>query len=611
MAIRIDPYDGSIVIDGYEKGIADNPFDGIADEKNVNIISVPGEASVNFATQAKSITISTTFVVDSSDSGADTIHFAAVGLLEGGMAITFATTPTIGGINGGQTYWLGGISAGNAQLYNKPFLTGANLVDITGASGTGVVSVYNMGKPKYFQVDGANNYWMVDNLGQVWTTAVTAGANNYWVFTGNKSPSFGAYDGNGLLYFEASDGTGYLFLFNNSSIDYTKTATTVIGWNYQWQPQTSPSTPLGYAGTPSSILKTPVGTQNSHEALVSPDGAAYFVDANWIGKWYQTDPNTPFDPLTKATFTYSTFQILPTTDRAQCLAVLGNNIMIGGVLNVIYPWDGFSTKFQYPLFLAENGVYKLHTVNTNTFIFCGNRGRIYVTNGSQAQLYKKIPDHISGTVEPYFTWGGVGSTKNQLYFSALVTANASGNTEYPYYGGIWAIDMDTKAMRLVNKLSYGTYAGYASAFTPIVPGRVNPANPAGTGFYAGWQSALQSATYGVDTTISTPYTGSQTVIESDLIPIGTWQKPRQLSQVEYRLTKPMVSGESVVIKYRLDFSQAWTSLLSDSTVGNFSNSAVCGFDNAQWLQFQITLNSTGTNPSFTRLKEIRVTGIKE
>lgn len=163
----------------------------------------------------------------------------------------------------------------------------------------------------------------------------------------------------------------------------------------------------------------------------------------------------------------------------------------------------------------------------------------------------------------------------------------------------------------MNKLSYGTYAGYATSFIPIIPNQVyNTTNPQGTGFYAGWQSNNTSNPYGLDTTSALPYTNSEAVIETDLIPIGTWQKPRQGSQVEYKLSKPLVSGESVVIKYRLDFSQSWTTLLTDSTAGNFSNSAFCNFDNAQWLQFQAVLNSTNSSPSYTRLREIRITGLK-
>jgi len=84
-----------------------------------------------------------------------------------------------------------------------------------------------------------------------------------------------------------------------------------------------------------------------------------------------------------------------------------------------------------------------------------------------------MPDHLSGTVEPYYTWGGAMSNKNQLYFSLFALNNdSSANTNY---GGVWAIDLDSKygyggftsgILRMVNQLSYGTYAGYATGMIP-------------------------------------------------------------------------------------------------------------------------------------------------
>ena len=38
-----------IVINGFEKGISDDPYRGINDMRGVNIISVPGEASVSYS----------------------------------------------------------------------------------------------------------------------------------------------------------------------------------------------------------------------------------------------------------------------------------------------------------------------------------------------------------------------------------------------------------------------------------------------------------------------------------------------------------------------------------------------------------------------------------
>jgi hypothetical protein len=218
-------------------------------------------------------------------------------------------------------------------------------------------------------------------------------------------------------------------------------------------------------------------------------------------------------------------------------------------------------------------------------------------------LFKKIPDHISGTVEPYFNWGGVAAMKNQIYFSFLVTAN--GGSSNSQYGGIWAIDTETKSLRLTNKLSYGTYAGYATALlaVPIGGTLFSPSNQAGNGLFAGWYNG---STYGIDGASGNPYTGSETTIDFDLIPIGTYQKPKNFTRIEYRLTKPLVSGESITLNYRLNFSDSYTAIGSDSATGSYSNTFACNFRNAQWLQIQAVLNSTNSSPSYVRLREVRL-----
>lgn len=597
MSYRVDPYDNSLVIEGWENGVSDNPYAGISDMRNVNIISIPGEASVNFATSKISSPVITGASVTSSDTGADTITFTGASGLESYMAITFSVVTGITGVSTNTIYWVGSVTATTCQLFTD--YQRASLVNITG-NGTGTFSAITINVPKHFTRDSSGAYWVVDQLGQVWSNTFVTGTNSYWTFTGNKVPTSSATQGNGLVYYQASDGTGYIFLFHNSSIDYTPSANGTIAWVYGWKWNTDGSA-YGYAGTPTATLKSSLGSNNSHEAILSPDNRVYFVDANYVGRFYETAPATPFVPSNTATYTYDQNAILPFNDIGNCITYLGTNVLIGGQRNVVYPWDRFTiNKYNYPILIAENNISKMITVNTNTYIFAGNRGRIYVTNGSNAELYKKIPDHISGTVEPYFTWGGATYNKNQLYFSFSSTNNAG--TALTTYGGVWAIDTDTNALRISNKLSYATYAGLATALTNITG-----SNPSGTGLFIGWNSG--ASTYGIDGGSSAPYTGSQASIDSDLIPIGTFQKPRQFERIEYKLTKPMVSGESVSVYYRTDFSQSYTLIFTDSTTGNFSSSQAINFGNAQWIQFQIVLNSTASTPSYTRLKEIRLTGI--
>jgi hypothetical protein len=246
---------------------------------------------------------------------------------------------------------------------------------------------------------------------------------------------------------------------------------------------------------------------------------------------------------------------------------------------------------------AQPNVPKMLTVNTNAYIFMGNRGRIYVTNGSQAQLYKKIPDFLSGTVEPYFTWGGVGFNKNQMYFGVLGQTNAlSANNNF---GGLWAIDMDSGSLRLVNQLSYGSYAGYCTLFIPLTT-----TGAAGSGFYAGWDN--NASGYGMDVSASTPYTSGQSYVVSDAIPIGNFLNKYTPTNIEFKLSVPLVSGESIQLLSAQNVNGSYTNIGTESTAGVIS--AVFPFTDQQfqWLLIKAVLTSTSSSPSYVRLKEIRI-----
>ena len=599
--------DGTIIINGFEKGISDDPYKGISDMRNINIISVPGEGSVSFATSASNngaaspVAVSGTITNTSATN--DTVTTTAS--LDTRQCIRFSVlSDATKGIALNTDYWVVLTGGTEWELYTKPTLAGASKVDITANSITGTFATVNMAAPVDSVGDNTDTYWMIDSLGQVWTNSYTTTNTNQWVYTGNSGGA-GSWSKPSLAFYAGSDGQGWLFAFRNERIDYTKTTNSLISWTYGWNPPTG-----GFGAT---ILKNTALTQGTHQAITAPDGRVYFCDGQYIGRFYQLDTTTPtaFDPTVPSTYFFDENLLLPLTEYSTCLTYLGTSLMIGGIKNVVYPWDRSSKNITSQILIAESYISDMITINTNAFIMAGNRGRIYYTNGSQAQLYKKVPDHISGTVEPYFQWGGLASTKNQLYFSVKATTNAG--AAISGYGGVWAIDVDTKALRLTNKLSYGTYSGYARVIQSIVP-TLNVTNPGGAGLFIGWDSG--ASTYGIDTSISTPYTGGEATIDSDLIPIGTVLKPTSNATVEFKLSRPLVSGESVKIQYRQIFNDYATGFAditspqgttSFSTVGIYSGAYQgVNFQNSQWLQLRAILTSTATTPSYVRLTEMRI-----
>lgn len=614
MATRIEGDD--IVIDGFESGIAEDPYSGTADARNVNLLTTPKEVSVNFKTtqcaygsftnRGVTLTASTDLVTLTSGN-TSTMRTADCGYF---TTVVGGTGITAGNATAGPFYWCVVQSGTTFKVYSDPLLN--NLVDIT-VDGTANFTVLTPDEGKYdaqsnsivggvAQNDNFSPYF-VDKSGRVWGQDLRVNSlTPTFTYLGNDTSKVGS-TGNGLVAFR-----GYLFLFRATQIDYMNITT--CAWTYNW---------VG------PVVNTIVsGSQIIHQAFNSPlADAVYFCDGNYVNGWTHT-LGTTFDPTNTATFTKAPtsasgayyYLVLPSGDIATNINELGTYTLIGGVKNKIYTWDRVAATFINTLYLPEDYVFSTVVVNTNIFIFSGFRGRIYISNGSQVQLYKKVPDFISGTVEPFYVWKCAGYTRNILYFGFNTDTNLGAPTNYNI-GGLWGIDLDTKSILLVNQLSYGTYAGYPSLFiaNPVqfASGIAGPSQ--GRGFYVCWNSLNNgSGSTGVDYSDgSTPYTNYESYIITEAVPIGTLLIPKTPTQIEFKLSKPLVSGEGVKISYRTDLNASFAPLTTPAgatwevlTVGAISGVTQTNFEKAQWVQLQVFLKSTATTPSYTRLKEVRL-----
>jgi len=158
------------------------------------------------------------------------------------------------------------------------------------------------------------------------------------------------------------------------------------------------------------------------------------------------------------------------------------------------------------------------------------------------------------------------------------------------------------SLRLENQASYATYNG----MSPVLLASQTQ-NAIAPQYWNAWVSSVSSPTYGID------FTGTGTlnpcVIETDLIPTGTLLDKTTFNQIEYKLSAPLIDGETVTMKYRLNSTDAYatcgTEVVETST--GLSGYVPASFEKGQWLQLQISLNPlTSPNGSFVRLKEVIV-----
>ncbi len=307
---------------------------------------------------------------------------------------------------------------------------------------------------------------------------------------------------------------------------------------------------------------------------------------------------------------------MPANEVVQSLVEVGNTIIIGGKSSILYPWNQIDATPSDFIALPEADVKTMVNVNNMAYVFAGNKGNIYVTNGSVASLALKVPDYCAGVpgtpltyIEPVFTWGDADYLRGRVYFSILdQTATKAGNC-----GGIWSfipsqnVDPSQEvgmALRLENQQSYGDYDGYA---TIILPNQVQTVTS--PQYWAAWQDSYSTGTsaFGIDYTGTVPVTTY--VVETDLIPTGTLLAKNTFTQLEYKLSTPLASGDSVQLFWRINATDAWTSAgtTETETANPISGYYSMAFQKTQWVQFRAVSTTSGTTASsFVRLSQIRL-----
>lgn len=506
-----------IVIDGWEEGIAESSTQGIADMRQVNLVSFPGVVQV-------------------------------------GYPITNSTT------SGGT-------------------------LDIPCSRAT------------QFSSGSAVAYFILDAAGQVYRSTSLTGT---WTFLSSSNSTTNSSANDAVAYWK-----GYLFKFRAGSIDYM--AGGAGSWTVGWNPADGTTT-----------ASATITANSNHYAITPINDKLYFGNGNGVGSISEVGT---FDPTNTATYVFAgsptqpnAFQ-LPANDFVQSLAALGAGtsnstitILVGGSQNAIYPFLTSGTSFQTPIFIGDNFIANMVSVNQSVFIFSGatwktgaksGRGRIYITNSVQAQEFFKIPDSITGFNDPYFQWGDAMFHRNSLIFGFDAVTNAGANMIG--MADVWALDLDTKAFRSVSLLV--TNAGYANA-TALIPDQSGNL-VSGYSYIVGYSDGTNGASRNIGRSSTNAGIGTS-VIKTDQIPVGTFFDKYTFNQVEVKLQTPLQSGESVVVSGFSDTSGAG-STITINTVGAISGQGAATFEKSQWISFQ--LSTTGNSQSSgARVKEIRIHG---
>lgn len=319
-----------------------------------------------------------------------------------------------------------------------------------------------------------------------------------------------------------------------------------------------------------------------------------------------------------ATCTFAPLRVnLPFFETAKFLCEIGNTVLIGCAGSVVYPWNQVDVTPSSIINLPEGNVQNMLTVNQIAYIFAGNQGNVYVTDGSLASLVLNLPDYIAGVpgspgtyIESTYTWGDTMYLRGRVYFGVLdQSASKTGNC-----GGIWSFVpaqnlYEGQATGIALRLeAQNTYATYNGATTILIPNQVQDAQQ--PLYWSAWYSSVSAPTYGIDYSTGGTSASFPTVIETDAIPIGTFLLKKTITNLEYKLGAPLDTNATITAKYRTDVTSAWASCNPFIVETNrLSGYAPANFQQVQWVQFQFTLTpitSSASTNTFIRFREIRL-----
>lgn len=595
-----------LVIDGWDKGIADSPYTGITSIKNLNVTFLPGATYVNYKRKPVTLTGATmgTPKFYAQSPGSTPVYY----ILDDKGQVWYS------GGGGGATWSLltgnhtstGNLGQGLAYYKDYLFVFGNNYVDVCG-DGTGVGHITSA----YWSNIGSSGYYLSNHTSVYLTVAPVLGASSItlsstWPYiSGVYSVTMGA----GAQIVQGS------FTFGSATVNIT--------------PVVSITTSITYIDA--NIFVVASDTPN-HMAMVANGDILYFCNGNSIGRISPpTASTTNIFKVSDFTTQYVNFSFIPLrqNDRAIWLAELSTsttNLLIA-VQNYIYTWnEQFSlvatyfpvtTLTQTPI--NENPSRMINILN-NIYIFAGMKGNVYISNGYSVSLFKKLPDSFLGVIDPYWIIGGMMFHRNKLWFGAVVACGTNvsaltaiqGIFSLVLVGGSTQTSLETSgALTFESQNSWGISAPNNSDGTGVlIDLNANPGRAVGSTLSNSGADCYQSAwfngtTGGIDYNDTTPWGNWEPAIETDLVPMGTFLTAQTLSQVEFKLDRPMVSGDQIRLSYRESFTDSYTAI-GTTTTSVLSDIYNSGVNTAQWVQFKVEFKCASSNSSFIPLREIRL-----
>lgn len=290
--------------------------------------------------------------------------------------------------------------------------------------------------------------------------------------------------------------------------------------------------------------------------------------------------------------------VLPSGWRVRCLTTWQGYLAIGcwkgdSVSDydkgIIFFWDGFSTTYNDFIEVPEGAINAMFGSQGTLFIVAGYQGdMLQYTGGAKANKIKRVPKITKGTYietlpkamnmwQALLRWGVAGDSDNT-------------NVERGVYSYGQRDPSDPMSLTYDHPISTGSRAS-----SGVQIGLVFPVDQK---LLVGWKDGTA---YGVDVIdpAGSPYPTA--TIERDIKDYGGVWKEKQAMKIRTDF-KPLLTGESIKLKYKLDRASSWTEGSLVNTAGETEASLDINMGNHKEVQIAADMaTSVSTAPSILEL----------
>ena len=394
------------------------------------------------------------------------------------------------------------------------------------------------------------------------------------------------YNVNDILYIEG--GTGGTAIVTTVSAGGIVTAVTIVepGYNYSTGTKntgTSSATGTGCTIGVTTVANTSATISTVAQGLIAKDDNGYIFYNNIVVRIYPS--GTVQDQAL----------VLPTNLKITSACNFGNYMAIA--CSPLYSFNGVSKVFLWNLYspdvqeVIDWGEGELRVLDNVEGMLVGVTDR-YLNNASGAGRGSMIIQGYSGgspqVLKEVFTSALTGINmpqsktikNNRLFFAAKIKTNDAG-TEYNE--GIWSFGRKNSQYQFALSLDY--------IDENVTTSGIQSFGVAGNFFFI-----AHSGDGSVDKINDSAVYTMTSILETQILNFGSTELDKRLDSFKVSARK-LASGESIVLKYKVDGATSWTTIGTWDTDNELSHTflreELAGVDFKSGREFKFQINSTG------------------